>query len=114
MSECYHVSVLNENALCLLIQILPGVGCASWHMMAEFWCVHTKRCKASVWFHNVFGNYSCKLYAIYKIMAYRTISCVLFVPEALHSNNCIAFGTFGWLDLDRFDYEMFELCVGPA
>lgn len=38
MSECYHISVLNENALCLLMEILPGVE-------AEFWCVHTKRCK---------------------------------------------------------------------
>lgn len=37
--------------------------------------------------------------------------CVIFVPEALHSSNCIAFGTFGWLDVDRLDYEMFEFCV---
>lgn len=42
MSECYHVAVLNENALCLLMEILHGVWLC---MKAEFWWVHTKRCK---------------------------------------------------------------------
>ena len=118
MSECYLVSVLNENALCLLVEILPGVGCDSWHMKTEFWCAHTKHkpCK------RLLGPIICLVPQCFWQLFVQTYVlctklcligpshvCIYLYLKPFIASNRIAFGTFGWLDW--LDYEMFQFCV---